>query len=49
MRKLRAGREFELIFRDSHPAPKAPDAIGNNDRKYVTDRNFLMLVDSLRK
>ena len=31
------------------PAPKAPDPIGNNDRKYVTDRSFLMLVDSIRK
>ena len=31
------------------PAPKAADAIGNNDRKYITDRNFLMLVDSIRK
>ena len=31
------------------PAPKAPDAIGNNDRKYVMDRNFLMLVDSIQE
>jgi TIR domain-containing protein len=31
------------------PAPKALDPIGNNDRKYVTDRNFLMLVDSIRE
>jgi len=31
------------------PAPKAPDPIGNNDRKYLTDRNFLMLVDSIRE
>ncbi len=31
------------------PAPKAPDPIGNNDRKYITDPNFLMLVDSVRE
>lgn len=31
------------------PAPKALDAIGNNDRKYVMDRNFLMLVDSIQE
>jgi hypothetical protein len=30
-------------------APKALDPIGNNDRKYVTDRSFLMLVDSIRE
>jgi hypothetical protein len=39
-------QELIRYLRGESPAPKAPNAIGNNDRKYVTDRNFLMLVDS---
>lgn len=33
----------------AHSAPSAEDAIGNTDRKYITDQDFLLLVDVLKK
>jgi hypothetical protein len=33
----------------AEPAPHAADAIGNTDRNYITDKDFLLLVDVLKK
>ena len=33
----------------AEPAPHAADAIGNLDRNYITDKDFLLLVDVLKK
>jgi hypothetical protein len=54
MRKISLPSFFAVVLKYNvawfaSPAPAAADPIGNDDWHYITDRNFLLLVDALEK